>query len=233
MDTNVWGNTTANDLIQDSKKALNVLIQQPEVDPKRLSIIGHSEGTIIAPRVAIDNSTKVKNIILMGTVAQNLGRDLLRYQVVYLPLEDAIQILDKNHTGLLSIQQIAKVPVLRNSLVPSSVLRTNNTKAITNTLVREFGTNDSISIDKQLNPLLMKSYENMTALNLSKCRSVSLCPIWLRSHLGLITTLSIVGNVSKSTGILMLNGENDSQTPVQQAFLLQQRLTEAKQTSCL
>ncbi|MFL6471465.1 MAG: alpha/beta hydrolase family protein, partial [Nitrososphaeraceae archaeon] len=36
--------------------------------------------------------------------------------------------------------------------------------------------------------------------------------------------LSIIGNVSKS--ILMLNGENDTQTPVQQAFLLQQRLTE-------
>ena len=63
---NVWGNATINDLIQDSKKALNVLIQQPEVDPKRISIIGHSEGTIIAPRVAIDNPTKVKNIILMG-----------------------------------------------------------------------------------------------------------------------------------------------------------------------
>jgi hypothetical protein len=42
----------------------------------------------------------------------------------------------------------------------------------------------------------------------------------------LIPTLSIIGNVSKSTGILLLNGENDSLTPVQQAFLLQQRLTE-------
>jgi uncharacterized protein len=41
------------------------------VDPKRITILGHSEGTIIAPRVAIDNSTKVKNIILMGTVAEN------------------------------------------------------------------------------------------------------------------------------------------------------------------
>ena len=59
IDQNIWGNTTVNDLIQDSKKALNVLIQQPEVDPKRISIIGHSEGTVIAPRVAIDNSTKV------------------------------------------------------------------------------------------------------------------------------------------------------------------------------
>ena len=28
---------------------------------------------------------------------------------------------------------------------------------------------------------------------------------------------------AKSTGIIILNGENDSQTPVQQAFLLQQR----------
>ena len=71
MDTNVWGNTTINDLIHDAEKALNVLVQQPEVDPKRISIIGHSEGTVIAPRVAIDNSTKVKNIVLMGVVAQN------------------------------------------------------------------------------------------------------------------------------------------------------------------
>jgi dipeptidyl aminopeptidase/acylaminoacyl peptidase len=32
--------------------------------------------------------------------------------------------------------------------------------------------------------------------------------------------------ISKSTGILILNGENDSQNPVEQAFLLQQRLTD-------
>ena len=67
INQNVWGNATINDLIQDSKKALNVLTLQPEVDPKRISINGHSEGTVIVPRVAIDNSTKVKNIILMGT----------------------------------------------------------------------------------------------------------------------------------------------------------------------
>ena len=36
------------------------------------------------------------------------------------------------------------------------------------------------------------------------------------------------GNVSKSTGMLILNGDNDSETPVQQAFLLQQRLTDVK-----
>ena len=45
-------------------------------------------------------------------------------------------------------------------------------------------------------------------------------------YLNLIPNLSIIGNVSKSTGILLLNGENDSQTPVQEALLLQQRLTD-------
>jgi uncharacterized protein len=144
IDQNVWGNATINDLIQDSKKALNVLTQQPEVDPNRISLIGHSEGTIIAPRVAIDNSTKVKNIILMGVVAQNLG-DILQYQTVALPTEYATQVLDKNHTGMISIQQIAKDPLLRHLLVPSSVLLTflctNNTKVISNTLVNKFGNN--------------------------------------------------------------------------------------------
>ena len=81
---NVWGNSTINDLIHDAKKALNILTLQPEVDPKRISIIGHSAGTIIAPRVAIDNSTKVKNIILMGIVASNI-RDLVHYQRLIIP----------------------------------------------------------------------------------------------------------------------------------------------------
>jgi hypothetical protein len=237
IDQNVWGNATVNDLIHDAEKALNILIQQPEVDPNRISIIGHSEGTVIAPRVAIDNSTKVKNIILMGAAAQNL-RDILRYQAVDLPTEYATQVLDKNHTGLISIEQISEDPfrysLVLNLLVPSSVvhtfLRTNNTKVITNFLLEKFGNNTTksgyISIDKQLKPLLIKGYENLTAFNPSKCNNLEGCPVWYRSHFSLIPTLSIIGNVSKSTGILILNGDNDSETPVQQAFLLQQRLTD-------
>jgi uncharacterized protein len=171
IDHNVWGNATANDFLHDAKKALNVLVQQPEVDPKRISIIGHSEGTFYTPRIAIDNSTKVKNIILMAPPAQKFG-DLLYFQGVSLPLEYATQVLDKNHTGSISIEQIGKDPILLMNLsIPSSILGPNNTKTITNTLVREFGTN---GIDKQLKPLLMKSYENMTALNLSKCNTYNL-----------------------------------------------------------
>ena len=226
INQNVWGNATLNDLIEDAKKALNVLTMQPEVDAKRISIIGHSEGTIIAPRVAIDNSTKIKNIILMGTVAQNLIRDILRHQVVDLPSEYATQVLDKNHTGLISIRQIAKDPLLGFYLVPSSLLDSNNTKFITKILAEKFGSSGHVSIQKQIRPALIKYYENETAFNPSKCNEVRGCPVWFKSESSLLPTLSIIGNISKSTAILMLNGENDSATPVQQAFLLQQRLTE-------
>jgi dienelactone hydrolase len=227
IDTNVWGNVTVNDLIHDAEKALNVLIQQPEVDPKRISIIGHSDGTVVTPRVVIDNSTKVKNMVLMGIVAQNF-RDIVYYQYVNLPLAYAKQVLDKNHTGLIPIQQIAKAPLLIRDIVPPSISQANNTKSIANTLAKEFGTNGYVSIDKQLKPSLIKGYENATApkwLN-SKCNNVGGCSKWGLSEFNIEPNLSIIGNVSKSIGILLLNGENDSQTPVQQAFLLQQRLTD-------
>jgi uncharacterized protein len=225
LDSNVWGNLTANDLIQDGTKALNVLIQRPEVDPNRISVIGHSEGTLYAPRVAIDNSTKVKNIILMGILAQNPR--VSEYNLdVSLPSQYATKILDKNQTGLISVQQIAKDHLLRNLLLPSSVLRTNNTKDITNTIGKAFGTSGYISINKQLKPALIKGYENITAFNLLKCSILVICPILWKSLSSMAPNLSVIGNVSKFTGILMLNGENDTQTPVQQAFLLEQRLTE-------
>ena len=224
-DANLWGNTTINNLIEDSKKALNVLTQQPEVDPQRVSIIGHSEGTAIVPIVAIDNFTKVKNIVLMGTLAQN-ALTLEYYQDVGLPLEYANQVLDKNQTGSITIDQILNDSKILNRLpIPKSLILTNDTKSITDTLIREFGDNHTISIDKQLKPSLIKSYENITAYNTLKCDHAE-CPYWWKSHSELPLTLSTIGNVSNSTSILILNGENDSQTPVQQAILLHQRLDE-------
>ncbi len=230
LNPNVWGNNTVNDQIQDGKKALNVLVQQPEVDPNRISILGHSEGTLYAPIVAMDNSTRVKNIILMAVLAQNPTKDVEYYQDVSLPLEYAMQVLDKNRTGSISIQYIVMDPFLKNFLLSPSVLHTNDTKAMAAALIKNFGTSGSINIDTQLKPYLIKGYENITAFNLLKCDTVGICPILWKSLSNMPTSLSSIGNVSNSTGILMLNGENDAQTPVQQAFLLHQRLNEVNHT---
>ena len=50
-DSNVWGNATFNDLKQAAEKALDVLIQQPEVDVNKITYQDISKGTMIAPYV--------------------------------------------------------------------------------------------------------------------------------------------------------------------------------------
>jgi hypothetical protein len=78
--------------------------------------------------------------------------------------------------------------------------------------------------NKGLKRLLLEKLASLPTKNAS-C-DVEGCPIWWRSHFNLGTTLGMIGNVSSSTGILILQGENDTSTPVQQAFLLQKRLTD-------
>ena len=101
VDSNVWGNVTVDELKQDAEKALNVLIQQPEVDANHVTLVGHSEGTSIVPRVAINNPDKVDNIVLMGAMAQNMS-EIGYFQGVTNPLHYAQQVLDHNHDGLIS-----------------------------------------------------------------------------------------------------------------------------------
>jgi hypothetical protein len=113
IDYNMWGNLTFDDLKHDAETALSVLTQQPEVDPSKITLIGHSEGTTIVPRIVIDqeenktttstnSTTTIKNIVLMASVAQNVV-DLLHYQMVDVSLAYAQQVLDRNNTGSFSI----------------------------------------------------------------------------------------------------------------------------------
>jgi uncharacterized protein len=52
--------------------------------------------------------------------------------------------------------------------------------------------------------------------------------VWVRSQAALEPTLNIIGNVPPTTSILIQQGQNDSQTPIHQAFLLQQELIDKK-----
>jgi uncharacterized protein len=114
INNNVWGNLTFNDLKHDAESALGVLAHQPEVDAKRISIIGHSEGGEIATRIAINNPiAQIKNIVLMAARIQN-AHDAMYYPLVGLPLEYAKQVLDKNHTESITIEQAVKDPYTDN-----------------------------------------------------------------------------------------------------------------------
>jgi alpha-beta hydrolase superfamily lysophospholipase len=218
IDTNVWGNITFENLKQDAKTALNVLIQQPEVDKNQITLIGHSEGTLIAPRIAIEqenmtNATTIKNIVLMGSAATTIA-DLAYYQKVGIALEYMHQVLDKNHTGSISLQEAIKDPLVGHFFMANFGNATSTTTAI-------------IDIDRQVKPLLEKELEEFTKADVNtRCDNPEGCSIWFNSAVKLEPNVNVIGNLSKSISVLMLNGESDPLTPVQQSFLLEQRLTE-------
>jgi alpha-beta hydrolase superfamily lysophospholipase len=238
-DSNAWGNLTFNNLKQDAETALSVLLEQPEVNAtKKATLIGHSEGTNIPPRVAVENPDKVKNIVLMSPVAEKWSDMIYRQEVAY-PLRYAESVLDKAHTGQLSVEEASGDPIFQElvggNLTQLLLTQTNSTDSQNGTaqqpLPKQNNTNDDlISIEDELKPALVTAYENDTSpepsLLSAKCINIFGCPSYGKSFSALPSVIGMIGNVSSNTSILVLSGENDSQTTPGQALLLQQRLTE-------
>ena len=231
INNNLWTNMTYNDLKQDAKKAVSVLIQQPEVNTKKISLIGHSEGGEIVTRLATDNSTtKFDNIVLMAPRIEN-PRAQAYYGFVEFPVEYAKQILDKNHTGSFLLQEALRDQLFQSlvggntSLIHAPTITDNNgTKLLDST--SNPNKDRKVNILTELKPVLEKRFEKLSEG--SKCENpmAGPCPIYLASIIKLNSTLSIIGNVPSSTDILILHGQNDSGSRVQHAFLLQQKLFE-------
>lgn len=68
------------------------------MDRDKITIIGHSEGAIIAPRKAAERPEDVQNIILMSAAAQPIS-EIVSYQLVNRTLFFARQDWDANHDG--------------------------------------------------------------------------------------------------------------------------------------
>ncbi|TCP52345.1 hypothetical protein EV586_11121 [Tumebacillus sp. BK434] len=58
------------DLIDDAVAAVKFLKQQPQIDPERIYLLGHSEGAILAPQVL--EREPVTGLILLSGVAESL-----------------------------------------------------------------------------------------------------------------------------------------------------------------
>jgi hypothetical protein len=86
-------------------------------------------------------------------------------------------------------------------------LHTNDTKYVRDIIAKEFSNNtinsNSINIDSQLKPFLLTLYKNMSIYRHTKCVDKEGCPAWIKSEINLEPHLNIIGNVSKSTDILM------------------------------
>jgi hypothetical protein len=180
----------------------------------------------------------------MGALAQNAS-EMLYFQTVSLPISYVQKVLDKNHNGLLSVREASKDVTFQRLIGGNiSLVLTENLANGTRILDPKNNPNNDtyININTELKPALIEqaksffspsriagsttSTANTTAAPSEKCINLEGCPMYLQSFLAFEPNLNTISKVPTNTRILILNGKNDTQTPVQGALLLQKKLTE-------
>jgi pimeloyl-ACP methyl ester carboxylesterase len=251
LNPEVFENATVQQLQRDAEVALDVLMQQPEVDRANITLIGISEGTTIAPRIAAERPDNVKNIVLMGAASQRLY-DIMYANLVNRTILFARELWDDNHDGLLSLQEVLTHPGEYLTVPASSPAATttadNDTATDNNTMISNIDTvttaaaaaitNTTISTQpttlKQWYPGLDANNDTLVEIDqelipfaLALFEQTAEDP-WLQSHREIAPNLIAIESLRPTTRILILQGEEDNQTYLEQALLLEQKLTQMK-----
>jgi len=212
----VFFDTTIQDLERDAEKVLEALRQQSEVDADDITLLGHSESTIIAPRIAVDHPS-VKNIVLMGTAGRSYY-NIKYFKSVDLRVNLARDVLDTDHDGLLSIPEVLE------GLGPGPMALISAQDLIENStgewLWRPHWNPDGdefMNITEEFESTLIRIIEYAMTAEYPGSKMV-------QSQLVLESTMDTIGSVSSS--VLILHGVNDILTPLEDALLLEQTLTE-------
>jgi len=215
-DLGIFFDTTIQDLIQDAEKAVEVLKLQSEVDADDITLIGHSESTIIAPRIAADDPS-VKNVVLMGTAGRSYY-DIKYFKTVDLRVVFAKGVLDTDQDGLLSIPEVIEgLGSGPKAAISALDLIDNSTGELLWRPQWNPDGDDFLNIEGEFESFLIRLIDYAMTAEYPGSKLV-------QSQLALESNIDMIGNVSSS--ILMLQGESDIMTPLEDALLLEQRLTE-------
>jgi dipeptidyl aminopeptidase/acylaminoacyl peptidase len=143
------GSTSA-DFAEDIRAGLAYLRTRPEIDAKRLGVLGHSEGAVITPMVAVKEPT-LKAIVLLAGVAEP-PRSALVFQMKNLINHDDKLTPAERETRIAAIPQriegmMASDPWMKFFLTvdPSGYMRQVKTPVLILT-----GANDKQAVPEQL-----------------------------------------------------------------------------------
>ncbi|MBS0194830.1 MAG: alpha/beta fold hydrolase [Proteobacteria bacterium] len=75
--------TIDDETTDDAIAAVAFLRKQPDIDPQRIYVVGHSQGAMMAPRIAQKVGTEVKGIVLLAAPSRHL-EDILVDQNEYM-----------------------------------------------------------------------------------------------------------------------------------------------------
>ena len=186
--TGDFAQATSEDFASDVLAGLEYLKSREEINPKQIGLIGHSEGGIIAPMVAVQSSDVAFIILMAGTGLT--GEDILYLQTELIARAEGV-----------SDEVIAKNLSLQEQMF---------------TIVKE--EKDSISAEKRLRTILedaiseleLSEKERQTAEAKAEAQIKSILSPWFRYFL----TYDPSPTLTKvKCPVLAINGEKDLQVP--------------------
>ncbi|HLH86872.1 MAG TPA: alpha/beta fold hydrolase [Xanthobacteraceae bacterium] len=118
--------TVREEVIDDARAAVALLRARPEIDPRRIVVIGHSLGATLAPRVAKDDAD-VAGIVLLAAAARPLA-DIIVEQSEYLASLD----------GAPNAQTQAKIDALKATAARADAVKPGDNGAPIMNLPRSY-----------------------------------------------------------------------------------------------
>ncbi len=110
--TGDFSSATTFDLANDAEAALNYLKSRKEINPKKIGLMGHSEGGIIAPIVAVKNSNVAFIVLLAGPGLK--GSDILLLQQEAIGKVNGVSEKDLKETREINTEIYGLVDKIKN-----------------------------------------------------------------------------------------------------------------------
>lgn len=200
IDASIYMDADVQDLKRDVHGALAVLRADPLVDPRRIILLGLSEGTALAPLVALEDGG-ISALILLSSMGSGM-RETLYFQLVERSLNVAKDLVDADGDGFILPAEAAAFPGLS---LPFAVLDADG---------------DARIALSELKAVLMRQYYAFLDASLAGPQKD-----WFAQHLALAPNFKVLPKFRGS--ILMVHGEIDAQTPLADALLNESALRAA------
>ncbi len=126
---------TANltDFAADAESALAFLKSRPGIVPDRIGLVGHSEGGVLAPMIAVRNPS-ARFVVLMAGPGMRLGR-LLRLQSVKIAQASGVSDADIARRNAFYDKLYADLQGTRSDEQALAIVRTDVAQAVADKLV--------------------------------------------------------------------------------------------------